>query len=100
MHCGTCHQASGSGVPGLYPPLAETKYVNGDVTWLVTSLTQGLQGPIEVKGEEYNNLMPAMNYLKDEEIANILTYVRGSFGNNSGAVSTEEVSKIRAELEK
>ncbi len=82
----------------MYPPLQESEYVNGEVKWLVTSLVKGLEGPITVKGVEYDNLMPAVDYLSDEEMANILTYVRGSFGNNSGEVTAAEVKKIREDL--
>jgi len=100
QYCGSCHQTDGSGVPGMYPPLAETKYVNGDVEWLVESLVNGLEGPITVKGEEYNNLMPPMDYLSDKEIADILSYIRQSFGNDAEAVTEEQVKQIRASLKK
>mgnify|MGYP002276891587 CR=1 FL=1 len=97
QHCGACHQLDGSGVPGMYPPLQESEYVNGDVNWLVSSLVNGLEGPITVKGVEYDNLMPAMDYLTSEEIAHILSYVRQSFGNKASEVTAEEVQKIRDE---
>jgi len=98
QYCSSCHQTDGSGVPGMYPPLAGTKYVNGDAEWLVESLVNGLEGPITVKGEEYNNLMPPMDYLSDKEIADILNYIRQSFGNDAEAVTEEQVSQIRASL--
>lgn len=99
QHCSVCHQADGSGVPGMYPPLSESEYVQGDVKWLVTTIVKGLEGPITVKGKEYNNLMPAMAYLKDAEIAHILSYVRKNFGNNAGEVTEAEVSEIRRDLQ-
>ena len=98
QHCSACHQLDGGGVPNMFPPLKESEYINGEVKWIVSSLVKGLEGPITVKGVEYDNMMPAMDYLSDEDIANILTYVRGSFGNNSGAVTAGEVNKIREEL--
>jgi len=97
QYCGACHQMDGSGVPGMYPPLRESEFVNGEVKWLVTTLVKGRQGPITVKGETYDNLMPAVDYLSDEEIANILSYVRQSFGNNSDEVTVKEVKKYRDE---
>ena len=99
QHCGACHQMDGSGVPGMYPPLIETEQINGDVKWLVEIILNGLEGPITVKGKEYDNLMPQMSYLKDQEIADILTYVRGSFGNSSGEVTANQVAEIRANQE-
>lgn len=99
QHCGACHQMDGSGVPGMYPPLIESEYINGEVKWLVNAIVNGLEGPITVKGVEYDNLMPQMAYLEDQEIADILTYVRASFGNNSGEVTAEQVKEIRAGLE-
>lgn len=99
QHCSVCHQLDGSGVPGMYPPLANSEYVQGDVTWLVSTIVKGLQGPITVNGVEYNNLMPAMAYLTNEEISKILSYVRQEFGNNAGEVSVEQVNKIRKEIE-
>lgn len=99
QHCSVCHQADGSGVPGMYPPLAESEYVQGDVKWLVTTIVKGREGAITVKGEEYNNIMPPMAYLTDEEISNILSYARQSFGNKAGEVTVEEVNNIRKELQ-
>ena len=89
LHCSACHQLDGSGVPNMYPPLRESEYVNGDVKWLVSNLVNGRQGPITVKGQVYDNVMPAVDYL---------TYVRQSFGNNSGEVTPKEVKKLRAEV--
>ena len=100
QHCSACHQQDGNGVPNMFPPLTESEYVNGDVKWLVSSLVKGLEGPITVKGVEYDNMMPAVDYLTDDEIANILTFLRSNFGNNSGKVSAEEVNKLREEIKK
>jgi mono/diheme cytochrome c family protein len=96
QYCRSCHQTKGNGVPGMYPPLANSDWVEGDKTRIIESIIFGLEGPIEVNGETYNNAMPAMDYLTDEEVATILTYVRSNFGNDASAITIEEVAKVRA----
>lgn len=94
-YCIACHQQDGSGVPGAFPPLKETEWVNGDKETLISIVLNGLQGPIEVNGEQYNNIMTPHNFLSDDEIAAVLTYVRNSFGNSASEVSAEEVADLR-----
>jgi mono/diheme cytochrome c family protein len=96
MYCIACHMEDGNGVAGLNPPLIDTKYVLGDKERLITIVLNGLNGPIEVKGETYNAVMNPHNFLSDEQIANVLTYVRNSFGNKASQVTVEEVAKVRA----
>jgi len=95
QYCFACHQMDGNGVPGTFPPLSETEWVNGDKERLIKLVLNGLQGEIEVKGETYNSVMTPHNFLSDEEIAGVLTYVRSNFGNNSSAVTVEEVQTVR-----
>ena len=94
--CLACHQINGSGVPGMNPPLKNTKWVLGDKKTLINIVLNGLNEEIEVNGEVYANVMPAFNSLSDEEIADVLTYVRNSFGNKASAVKADEVKKVRA----
>lgn len=94
--CASCHQADGRGVPGRYPPLAGSEWVAGDPEILARILLHGLQGPIEVKGEPYNDVMPSWGFWTDAEIAAVLTYVRASFGNDAPAIETETVRAVRA----
>ena len=96
--CLSCHMENGEGVPGLYPPLSQTKYVLGDKEWLIKNVLLGQQGPIEVKGQHYNNIMTKLDFLRDKQIAEVLTYVRSNFGNSASAVTEEEVRKVRASL--
>lgn len=97
-YCLACHQADGSGVPGLNPPLIKTKWVLGDKTQLITILLKGMSEPIEVDGEEYSNVMASHAFLKDQEIADVLNYVRTSFGNKASGVNADEVKKVRATI--
>jgi mono/diheme cytochrome c family protein len=98
-YCLTCHQADGGGVPRMNPPLTQTSYVTGDKEKLIKWVLQGsVNQHVDIDGESYSNNMPAQNYLTDQQIADVLTYVRGSFGNKSSAVLPTEVKAIRASL--
>jgi mono/diheme cytochrome c family protein len=95
--CAACHQASGEGVPGVYPPLAGSEWVTGDEAKVVRILLHGVTGPIEVAGETFNSMMPPWGAtLKDADIAAVLTYVRSSWGNKGAPVSAAKVASIRA----
>ncbi|HAQ19787.1 MAG TPA: cytochrome C [Prolixibacteraceae bacterium] len=95
-YCLTCHQSDGSGVPNMHPPLTPGSWVSKDPSELIAVMMKGLSGKIEVNGEVYNSFMPSQAQLTDEEIANVLSYVRSSFGNNSSPVTPEMVKKIRS----
>lgn len=94
QNCLTCHQANGSGVPNLNPPLRGTDWVIGDKTRLINVLLKGLQGQ-EIEGDMYDNAMPAHDFLTDIQIADVLTYIRNSFGNKAGIVTEDEVRATR-----
>lgn len=95
--CVPCHQADGQGLPGAFPPLAGSEYVNGDPLRAARIVLRGLTGPVTVAGGAFNGAMPAWaDQLTDAEIAAVLTYVRSSFGNASGPVATADVAKERA----
>ena len=94
-YCAACHQNDGKGDGNRFPPLGGTDWVTGDKTKLLNTILKGLNGEIVVNDKPYNGLMPAHNFLKDEEVATILTYIRQSFGNTASAVSVEEVKEYR-----
>lgn len=95
-HCLACHQPDGEGVPHLNPPLIATSYVTGDKQKLIKWVLQGSVENVPIDGKTYTNNMPAQAYLKDKEIASILTYIRSNFGNKASAISEAEVTSIRA----
>ena len=97
-YCISCHQADGGGVPYLNPPLIKTSYVLGDKDSLIHIILHGLNQNIEIEGELFTNPMPALNILKDQEIADVLTYVRNSFGNKASAVMPVEVKAMRSKM--
>ena len=94
--CLACHMRNGSGVPGMHPPITESELVNGDPNALIKIVLNGLKGEMEIKGEVYNSEMPPQAHLTDQQIADVLTFVRGSFGNTSGAITPEQVAEVRA----
>lgn len=94
--CISCHQADGGGVPRMNPPLIKTTYVLGDKTRLIKIVLNGFKEDVEINGDTYSNVMPSFSYLKDQEIADVLTYVRSNFGNKATAVSLKQVTATRA----
>jgi mono/diheme cytochrome c family protein len=100
IYCSVCHQPGGQGAPGQFPPLAQSEWVvTPGYDRLVRMILDGLQGPITVRGQDYNGAMPPFgDLLRDDEIAAILTFVRQNevWGNDASAVSPERVREIRA----
>ncbi len=94
--CIACHQTEGNGLPGAFPPLAGSDWVVGDDRRLTLLALHGLVGPIKVNGSPWNGAMPAQGLvLKDRQIADVLTYIRGSWGNNAPPVDEATVKSMR-----
>jgi len=79
----------------MNPPLVQTDWVQGDKTRLIGVILNGLDEPIEINGETYQNVMPAHDFLTDQQIADVLTYVRSHFGNKASAITVEEVQSAK-----
>lgn len=102
--CNTCHQVTGLGQPGVYPPLAGSEWVMGSEERVIRIVLHGLQGPVTVKGTAFNAAaMPSFGKVagsgynwSDEKIAAVLSYVRQEWGNTAGAITPEQVAAIRA----
>ena len=97
-HCTTCHQKDGNGLPeAQFPPLAGSEWVQGSEDRLIRLALHGLIGPIEVKGVKYPGAVPMtpFKFLSDEELADVLTFVRNAFGNKAGPVTAQSVQKVR-----
>ena len=98
LRCASCHQANGLGIPGQYPPLDGSKWATSDPSLISYIILKGLKGEIVVKGEVYGT-SAAVNMaavpITDREIANVTTYVRQAWGNNSTEISTDEVVQFR-----
>jgi mono/diheme cytochrome c family protein len=99
QRCSSCHQMTGEGLTGVYPPLTGSEYVTAsNVALPVRVVLHGLQGPITIKGAEYNSLMPAYGLgivMSDVEVAAVVTYIRSSWGNSASAVTPEQVAQER-----
>ncbi|MGA9638866.1 c-type cytochrome [Flavobacterium sp.] len=92
--CMSCHQMNGAGIPGAFPPLAKSDYLNADVNRSIKQILNGSLGAITVNGKKYNTPMPKQN-LTDQQVADVLTYVYASWGNNKSIVTPEMVKKLR-----
>ncbi|HYD33964.1 MAG TPA: cytochrome c [Methylophilaceae bacterium] len=97
--CSVCHQTTGQGVPGAFPPLVNSEYVIGNPSVPVRIVLHGMQGPVEVQGKTYHGAMPAWaNQLNDDEIAAVVSYVRSELGGNKAEpVEADFVAKLRQE---
>lgn len=100
--CFTCHQPTGEGLAGQFPPLAGSDWVLGDKERLIKISIYGLMGEIEVNGIKYNNVMAPPGIppgsLTDQQIADVLTYIRNDWGNSASAVTSLEVSAVRSQI--
>ena len=94
-NCAACHQATGKGLPGAFPPLADSDYFADDPMKVVHAVLNGLAGPITVNGAKYNAQMPPLSYLSDSNVADIVTFVINSFDNKGGNINAAQVSAAR-----
>ncbi len=99
--CASCHQPTGMGVAGAYPPLVGADWVLGSEERLVRLVLHGLNGPIEVLGKNYNGAMPAFGKVpgggynwNDEKISQVLTYIRSEWGNQAAPITKDKVTEI------
>jgi glucose/arabinose dehydrogenase/mono/diheme cytochrome c family protein len=99
-YCANCHQTNGQGDGTRNPPLAGSDWVTGDRHRLMQVVIHGLSGPITVNGVGYNEAMPSHAYLKDAELATILSYIRQSWGNQAGFITTNEMPRNRRKKDK
>lgn len=93
--CFACHQANGEGIPNAFPPLAKSDYLNADVKRSISAVVKGLSGEIKVNGTTYNSVMTKQN-LTDVEVADVLTYVYSTWGNNKTNVKVSTVQEVKS----
>jgi mono/diheme cytochrome c family protein len=94
--CLACHQASGQGLPGVFPPLAGSEWVNGNATLAVQIVLHGVTGDLTVNGTHYNGQMPTFkDKLDDAQIAAVVSHIRSNFGNSAGPVDAATVKTER-----
>jgi nitrite reductase (NO-forming) len=97
QHCAMCHQPDGNGLPQVFPPLARSDYLMADKTRSIGVVLRGLSGPVTVNGHMYNGVMPPQVLLSNEQVADVLTFVRNSWSNDGEAVAADEVRVLREE---
>jgi nitrite reductase (NO-forming) / hydroxylamine reductase len=98
--CIACHQETGLGLPGAFPPLARSDFLLANPDRAVGIVVRGLQGEVTVNGQKFNSVMPAMTQLSDQQVADAITYVLNSWGNKGGSVAVERVAAERAQAAK
>jgi mono/diheme cytochrome c family protein len=100
--CFACHQLTGLGIPGAFPPLVDSPIVTAaDPGKLIRIVLHGLQGPIEIQGTTYNSVMPPpAPSLTDKDVADVLTYARSAWGNEAAPVTVEAVTAIRTTVQR
>ena len=94
-NCVACHQATGKGLPGLFPPLDGSEWVRGDERTLINILLHGISGEIEVLGASYKGVMPPFKQLSDAEIAAVATHIRSQWSNTAKPITTDAVTAER-----
>lgn len=95
-NCSACHGADGSGTAGTFPPLAANPMVTGSAGKVIAAVKNGLTGETKVSGKTYNGTMPAWKgKLTNAEIADVITYIRSSWGNVAGAVTEDQVAATK-----
>jgi mono/diheme cytochrome c family protein len=97
QNCSICHQPTGMGVPGQFPPLAGSEWVLEEgPNRIIRLMLNGIQGPITVNGQPFNNAMPPWrDLMSDADIAGVATYIRSTWGNKAPPVTPEQVKAIR-----
>lgn len=95
-NCAGCHQPTGQGIAGIFPPLAGSDFLMADADRSVRVVLHGLAGPITVNGVNYDSAMPPLA-LQDDEIAATLSYVRQAWGNTGGPITASDVARVRAQ---
>lgn len=93
--CLVCHQPTGQGVPGVFPPLAGSDWLKADIDRAIKVLCEGLSGPLVVNGQRFDNAMPAQ-ILDDQQVADVISFVGASWGNELPPVTAEKVRAVRA----
>lgn len=93
-HCQACHQADGSGMPRVFPPLAGNSHID-DAAYVANTVIHGLSGPLTVNNVDYNGNMPPMAYISDQEIANIVAYVMLRWSEEESSLTAEDVAAQR-----
>ena len=94
-NCVACHQATGKGLPGVFPPLDGSEWVNGDARTLANILLHGINGEIEVAGNTYQGAMPAFHQLGDPELAALASYIRSNWSNKAEALQADLFAQER-----
>lgn len=95
QYCQACHQPGGTGVPGAFPPIANNPNVAGHPEYVAQAVIEGVRGPIDVNGTQYNGVMPPMGYLNDQVIADLANFIEQEWGDKGKKLTAEDIAKLR-----
>lgn len=96
VYCMSCHMEDGKGTPDINPPLAKADYIKNPVKLLIKIILEGQSGEITVNKKKYNSFMPPQYYLTDEQVADVMNYIRNTWGNKvAGTVTPAQVKAVR-----
>ena len=96
LYCQNCHMEDGKGTPDINPPVAKADYLKKPAKTLIGVILDGQSGEVVVNGKKYNAIMAPQPYLTDEQIADVLNYIRNSWGNKiSGTITPATVKALR-----
>jgi nitrite reductase (NO-forming) len=96
LYCQGCHMENGKGTPDINPPVAKADYLKKPSKTLINVILKGQSGEVVVNGKKYNAMMPAQDYLTDVQIADVLNYIRNSWGNKiPGTITPAAVKALR-----
>jgi mono/diheme cytochrome c family protein len=93
LYCQNCHMENGKGIPGVNPPVAKADYLKRPSKTLINIILKGQSGEVLVNGKKYNTMMPAQDYLTDTQIADVLNYIKNSWGNKIPGTTTPAMVK-------
>lgn len=93
--CQACHQVGGKGVPGAFPPVANNSNINNNPSYLAEVIVKGVSGPLEVNGKQYNGFMPAMGYMSNQQVADVVNYILSEMNDSGKTLSEDEVQSLR-----
>ena len=98
--CAACHQQNGGGVPGTFPPLKGSEWLDASPQLIAAIVLAGLVGEIQVDGQSYTGAMPSLgDSMSDDEIAGLIGFLQSEFNEGGKQIDAPAVAKVREKME-